>query len=366
MPTGYGSQSALLLPRLQALGHDMAVSATAGQDNHPGIWRGIPIYPCTTYADIGEDTVLPNYQDHKADIVFTLFCTWLVKYPRVWRELRTIHMTPVDCSPMSQADYQAIVGTGGTPAAISKFGLAQMRAGRQGMGTLDPLYLPHGIDLNCFKPSPDRDAMRADMGYEGKFVVGYNFMNNDRLRKNADQAIRGFGKFHVEHPDSILALHCIQALPEGIHTMRFADHLGLKAGESVTWSPQKELVRGMITPPMLADWYNACDVVLDIGNEGFGLTGLEANACGTPAIRGNWSTGPELVGPGWLVDGEPRWNDKHEADWGSAYVEDVAGALAEAYEDARNRRDSSRDHAAGWDINRIVREHWEPILDGLG
>ena len=122
----------------------------------------------------------------------------------------------------------------------------------------------------------------------------------------------------------------------------------------------------MITPPMLADWYNACDVVLDIGNEGFGLTGLEANACGTPAIRGSWSTGPELVGPGWLVEGEPRWNEKHEADWGEAYAWSVAEKLGEAYDEARYRRDLARDFAAGHDINKVVREHWEPVLGELG
>ena len=362
MPTGYGTQTALLLPRLQALGHDVAVSATAGQENHPGQWRGIPVYSCTTYAEVGQDTVRYNYRTFKADIVFTFLCTWLLeKYPLVWRDMRTVHMTPVDCVPMSQADYLVIAGTGGYPAAISRFGEAQMRARE-----LDPLYAPHGVDTKLFRPAADRDAMRADMGYDGKFVVGMNFMNNDRRRKNLDAAIQGFARFHAEHPDSILALHCVQVLPEGINTVKLAAALGLKPGESVTWSPQEELVGGYITPTMLADWYNACDVVLDIGNEGFGLTGLEANACGTPAIRGDWSTGPELVGPGWLVTGETRWNDKHEAFWGEAHIASVVAALGEAYEDARNCREASRDHAMAWDINKIVREHWEPVLGELG
>ena len=365
MPTGYGTQTALLLPRFQALGHDVAVSATAGQDNHPGMWRGVPVYPCTTYADVGEDTVRSNYRDFNADIVFTLLCTWLLKYPVVWRDLRTVHMTPVDCAPMSISDNEVIEKTGGTPAAISKFGLDQMRAGGEGRAVLDPLYLPHGIDTKCFTPARDRDAIRDGMGYEGKFVVGMNFMNNDKRRKNVDAAMRGFARFHEKHPDAVLAIHAIQALPEGIHTVRFARHLGLKPGESVTWSPQEELVRGMISPAMLADWYAACDVVLDIGNEGFGLTGLEGQACGTPVIRGDWSTGPELAGPGWLVRGEPRWNDKHEADWGEAHVESVAEALADAHADAANRRDAARDFALTYDIKKIVREHWEPVLGEL-
>jgi glycosyltransferase involved in cell wall biosynthesis len=367
MPTGYGGQTALLLPRFQALGYDVAVSASAGQENHPGMWRGIPVYPCTTYADVGEDTVRYNYRTFNADIVFTLLCTWLLKYPAVWRDLRTVHVNPVDCTPMSAADNEVIAATGGTPAAISQFGLKQMRAGGPGREVLDPLYLPHGIDTRCFSPVPDgdREAMRAEMGYDGKFVVGMNFMNNDRRRKNVDAAMRGFARFHAKHPASVLALHAIQALPEGIHTVRLARHLGLVPGESVTWSPQEDLVAGMITPAMLADWYRAADVILEIGNEGFGLTGLEGQACGTPVIRGNWSTGPELVGPGWLVQGEDRWNDKHQADWGEAHEKSVAAALERAHEQARGRRDDARDFALGHDINKVVREHWEPLLAEL-
>jgi glycosyltransferase involved in cell wall biosynthesis len=190
-----------------------------------------------------------------------------------------------------------------------------------------------------------------------------NFMNNDRWRKNIEPAMRGFAVFHAKHPDSILALHAIQAMPEGIHLPRLAAHLGIT--DAVTYSPQYELVCGMITPPMLADWYNALDVYLGPGNEGFGLPHIEAQACGVPVILGDWSTGPELVGPGWLVTGQGQWNEKHRASWGLAHVDSVAAALAEAYEDARNKRQDARDHAMGWEIGKQVRDHWEPVLGGL-
>lgn len=365
MPTGYATQTALVLERLKMTGHEVAVSATAGQDSRPGAWHGIPVLPCTPYAEVGQDTVGPNYQDFKADIVFTFLCTWLLeKYPLVWRDLRTVHMTPVDCSPMSMADYGVIANTGGTPAAISRFGLEMMRQGARGRAKLDPLFLPHGVDTRCFSPSADRDQMRSDMGFDGKFVVGMNFMNNDRDRKNTDPAFRGFAKFHAKHPDSVLAVHAIQALPEGIHLPQLAAHLGID--KAVAWSPQPELVRGMITPPMLNDWYNALDVYLGPGNEGFGLPHIEAQACGVPVILGDWSTGPELVGPGWLVSGQNQWNGKHQADWGLAYVDSIAASLEVAYEEARNLRDDARSFALTHDINRVFREHWEPVLADLG
>lgn len=364
MPTGYATQTAMLLPRFKLLGYRVAVSATAGQPNHPGFWHGIPVYPCTTYADVGEDVVGPHYKHFRADLVITFLCTWLLSYPQTWRDLRTVHLTPVDCDPMSMADYQVIADTGGTPAAISRFGEKMMRAGVEGRAALDPLYLPHGIDTKTFAPAPDRDAIRETMGFAGKFMVGLNFMNNDRQRKNIEPALRGFAEFRRDHPDAFLAVHALNALPEGFHLQRLGRHLGI--WDAMSMSPQYELVTGMIKPADLAPWYQAMDVVLDIGNEGFGLTGLEAQACGTPVIRGDWSTGPELVGPGWLVtESEPYWNEKHQATWRRARVGGVRQALEDAYAGAADRREASREFAETYDIDTVVDQYWRPVLKDL-
>lgn len=365
MPTAYASQTALIVPRLQAAGHELAIFATAGQDSYGSVWRGsIPVFPKTPYADIGEDVVRPHHDMWKADLVVTFFCTWIVKYPQVWRDMRVIHLTPVDCDPMSIRDYRVIAETGGTPAAVSRHGESMMRKGGPGREKLDPLYLPHGVDVKTFRPPADRDGLRAGMGYDGKFVVGMNFMNNDKFRKNIQEAIRGFAVFHGKHPDSLLALHAIQSLPEGYNLPAYVRHLGIT--DAVRWTPQYELVTGMIPPKVLADWYGALDVYLGPGNEGFGLPGLEAQACGTPAILGDWGPGPELAGDGWLCGGELWWNDIHQADWHHASVASIAACLEEAYEDARNRRQAARDNALGWDINRQIRDHWEPVLNGIG
>ena len=105
---------------------------------------------------------------------------------------------------------------------------------------------------------------------------------------------------------------------------------------------------------------------LGAGNEGFGLPGLEAQACGTPAILLAAGSGPELAGEhNWLVGGELEYNEVHRADWLRASARDVADALEQAYEQAAGKREAVAEHAKGWDINRIVREHWEPALAEL-
>lgn len=372
MPTGYGQQTALVLPRLKAAGHEIAISCTAGQVSHPGFWNGIPVFGCSPYTEMGEDTMAGDAHAFGADLVITFLCTWVLKYPPLWRTLRTVHVMNVDCTPMSWADYQVMADTGGMPAATSLRGAEIMRAGGKTprrpddlREPLDPLYLPHGIDTRVFCPVSDkqRHAIRAGMNLAGRFVVGMNFMNNDKSRKNITEQLRGFADFQHTHPDAVLLMHAIEGLPDGYNLPALCSYLGIKA---VKWTPQYELVAGLITPQALADWYRAQDVYLGAGNEGVGLPGLEAQACGTPVILLDAQSGPEIAGKtGWLVGGDLLYNNVHRADWLRASAADVTRCLEEAYEDARNRREAARDQAVGWEIGKIVREHWEPALAEL-
>ena len=377
MPTGYGTQSALLLPRLKALGHELAVSCTAGQESHHSFWQGIPVFPCTPYTEMGEDTVGGDYEAFGADLCVTFLCTWRLVNHAVWQQMRTLHLMNVDCTPMSMSDYVVIAETGGMPAATSRRGWEIMRAGGK-TGTrpddlrepLDPLYLPHGTDTKLYSPvtGDRRSEIRGKIqGVTGRtFTVGMNFMNNDRFpdRKNIGRQLRGFAMFHAKHPDSVLLLHAIRKLPDGYNLDWMLKFHGI--ADAVRWTPQYELAQGLIHPAMLADWYRSLDVYLGAGNEGFGLPGLEAMACGTPAILLDAQSGPELDGGhGWLVGGLPEYNEVHQADWLRPDPLDIADTLEDALEQAAGRREAVREHALGWDINRIVREYWEPALAEL-
>ena len=65
--------------------------------------------------------------------------------------------------------------------------------------------MPHGIELDVFKPPADRDELRAAFGLgEDTFAIGINGANNDAIRKALPEQMLAFAKFHATHPDSLL------------------------------------------------------------------------------------------------------------------------------------------------------------------
>ena len=367
-PTGYWNQADIWLRRLLAAGHEVAISCLAGVTGHMDHWyvmvndetQMVPVYPHTPYETLGQDVVRGHYADFKADLVITLTCTWVFN-PAAWRDMRVIHITPVDIEGMSDQDYNVISGSGGMPAAVCRWGEEQMR-----VRGLDPLYLPHGVETSVFRPPDDRRKMRRALNMDHLFIVGMNFANHDRTRKRVFEQMAGFAAFHAKHPKTLLAVHSAMFLPEGLDLTAIVRELGLQ--DAVIFSDQYQLVTGMTDQPSLAAWYGTCDVLLSAGNEGFGLPVVEAQACGTPVITGNWGTGLELRGAGWGVDGQADWNNHHKKQWQLALIPSVTAALENSYQAAGDMqvRDQAREFALTWDADKQWADHWAGVIAGLG
>lgn len=387
MPTGYANQARIWVSKLAHAGHQVAFSCLAGPTSAMSAWKTlesapgagdgkiIPVYPCTPYETLGQDVVAGHYKHAGATLAITLTCSWVFT-PMVWRDLRTIMITPVDTAPlpgrqgMGIKDYEVLANSAAMPAAVCRTGETQMRS-----RGLDPLTLFHGIDTGSYVPPKNRKKTRQGKGLDHLFVVGMNAMNHERARKNFNEAFGAFAAFHAAHPRSVLALHTQAILPEGLNLPALAREWDIT--DAILWSDQYQMMTGMADWAALADWYGSLDVLLSLGNEGFGLPVIEAQACGTPVIAGNWGPGPELAGEtGWLAEGQPEWNNWHLKHWrvprigeyeqdGSTAPGTVLWALEQAYAEAGERRPAARAAALAWDAQRIWEERWEPALKDL-
>ncbi len=371
MPTGYAQQARIWVSKLADAGHEVGYSCLAGPTSAMSAWRTIgedpqviPVYPCTPYENLGQDVVQGHYKHFGADLAITLTCSWVFT-PMVWRDMRTIMITPVDTAPlpgrqgMSAKDYDVLTGSAAMPAAVCRYGEAQMRS-----RGLDPLTLFHGIDTGTFAPPKQRQKTRRGKGIDHMFVVGINAMNHERARKNFNEAFGAFAALHEAHPKSLLALHTMPILPEGLNLPALAHEWGIS--DAILWSDAYQLATGGASWEALADWYGSLDVLLSLGNEGFGLPVVEAMACGTPVIAGDWGPAPELTaGTGWLVKGQPEWNNWHLKHWRVPILDEVTAALEDAYKHAREHRGAVRIAALDWDAATIWDEHWVPVLKDL-
>ena len=124
-------------------------------------------------------------------------------------------------------------------------------------------------------------------------------------------------------------------------------------------------------PEDMAATYATLDVLLNASmGEGFGLTVLEAQACGVPAIVTDFTAMREVCGAGWKVGYERYWTD--QSSWQARpHVEELVESLEACYAQlgapsARRCRRRAREHALAYDADRVLEEHWPPALERAG
>lgn len=354
--TGYGLQTALFVPRIRDLGYDMTLNCPMSLTTAPISWDGMMILGAAG-DPLGND-LLP----HRAgmyDLTITL-CDLFGLFPcsSQLAGKKVAHWMPVDTHPMGERDIAALRATGGVPVAVSRFGSEMIR--REGF---EPLYVPHGIDTEVFKPGDSSYREAAGISPD-TFVIGIKAVNKPDSRKGLDQQMQAFARFHRNHPDSLLCMH----MPKtgGWDLAKIALNLGIP--DSVIFPDQHAVVSQLIGNAEMAAWYNSLDVLSASGEaEGFGVPALEAQSCGIPVVTTKFSAMQEMCGAGWSVNGQRHWVGGHESWWMTPSVNAIAGAYEMAFE-ARNDqgiRDEARAFALGYDANLIARDYWKPALEEI-
>ena len=365
-PSGYGKQAAIWTRKWRELGHNPAIVAFHGLQGAPLTDDGgIVTYP--NGDDPFAQELLPgHYGHHKADLLITLMDAWVLDGARLRASgMNVAHWMPVDCQPLGHMDRKVLADGGGRPVAMSKFGQRILQ--EQGH---DALYVPHGIDTqNVFKPDAERDEWRERLGLGDRFVVGMHAANTDPLRKGYAEGFAAFAKFRKRHPDAILVVHARVRTRSGVDLKILADDLGI--GDAVKISDEYLVSAGMVTDADIARWLSLCDVLLNCAyGEGFGLTPVEAQSCGTPVIVTDCSSMTEICGAGWKVPVDPVddmfWNRGHSARWYRPRPSRIAAALEKAYKGAAGLREKAREFAvANYDADVVLRDYWKPVLDQL-
>jgi len=378
--TGYGQQTAMTTRRLRDAGHDVAISAIAGLEGTIGAWEGMTVYPCDStrfnklnlrkYVErhsvdgSGEDVQVIALQD-----VWTWGDTSAMSGGMVadYRGLKLASWCPVDYDPMPINTCQALQAYAARPIAMSRFGEDRMR--QRGF---DPLYVPHAVETSVLKPKPEaaaeaRKAMHVDAD---AFLVGM-VSNNQGIapsRKAFPEVFHAFSVFQQNHPDAILYLHTdALGLNQGLNLQALWQTYSIPDSAIRTVNQDKYWL-GEISAEHMSYMYSALDVLACPSyGEGFGIPIVEAQACGTPVIVTDWTAMTELVGPGWLVDGEPHYAAGSASMWKKPAVSELVDRFEQAYaaKDDPMMSEECRKFALRYDADTVFEEHWVPTLEKL-
>mgnify|MGYP000952298470 CR=1 FL=1 len=360
--TGYGVQTKLFVPRLAKL-LDGGISVTAFFGVQSGVLNinGIKVYPNFKHP-YGQDVIGAHATWDQADAVVTLVDAWVIENQNI--DVPWFPWFPIDHEPMP-ANVLAKVRQAAKPIVMSKFG--KRMAEQVG---LDVWYVPHGVDTSIFKPL-DREEAREHLKWpQDKFIVGMVAANKDNpSRKAFHEQIAGFAALHAAHPDTMLYLHTDDGTHggNGVDLIKFIRRMGLVLGEDVLICDQ--YMNGLGFPDSyMVDVYNGLDVLTNVAmGEGFGIPILEAQACGTPVIVGDWTSMSELCFAGWKVDKAealPVYHDFFDAFQWQATAGAIADRMEQAYEAKGDYslRNQARRGALPYDADDVTRQYWKPVL----
>ena len=361
--SGYGQQAAMFAPRLGRT-HEVGISAFQGLQGSPFDFGPLRVYPGSG-GGWGNELVRPHAERHfggQPGLVITLVDVFVLE-PAAFAGLNVACWVPVDHDPAPPKITDFFKATGAVPIAMSRFGADRLEA-------LDPLYVPHGVATEVFAPQ-DRAAARAAGALpRDAFIVGIVAVNKGApSRKSLAEMIEAFAIFSSRHDDALLYLHTeLQGVHQGTHLPSLLEDLGVEERRVIVVD-QYRYHYEPFAPEDLAGMYATLDVLINASmGEGFGLTVLEAQSCGIPAIVTDFTAMSEVCGAGWKVGYERYWTD--QSSWQARpHLEELVESLEAAYaqpaaERAALRR-RAREHALAYDADRVLDEHWTPALNAL-
>lgn len=372
-PSGFGGVTRAVCGRLAARGHRIEI---LGWQAYGALsyWEGIPVRP-VRHDQFGSDVLLGYLLRFRPDFLITLADVWWMSFladPAVQRYFdqsgtRWVHYYPLDgADPDGKlpASWIKVLQAADVPVAMSRFGVEVSRA-----SGIDCAYIPHGCEVGLFAPPADREAAKAQLGYQGSFVLLTDARNQPR--KLIPRLLDIAAIFTQGKPDVVVHLHTDpedDAASSDLYRYRVRQDVeALGLGDRVRFTSGFRMrASGGIPIEELAAIYAAADAhLLCSWGEGFGLPSLQAASAGVVPLAVAYSASQELVeGHGYAIPAESAVLDEFGLVRCLLSREAAAEALEEIYGNRallaeRSRR--CREFALGYAWNTVV-DQWEEVL----
>jgi N-acetyl-alpha-D-glucosaminyl L-malate synthase BshA len=209
--------------------------------------------------------------------------------------------------------------------------------------TRDITVIPNFVDLDVYRRQPD-PGLRARFCPDGERLVIH--MSNLRPVKQVDAVVRVFAEVRARVRARLVI---VGEGPELGRAEQLIDELGIRADVELVGEAQD--VVGLLS---VSDLF-----LLPSLQESFGLSALEAMACGVPVVASNVGGLPELV-----TDGVTGF--LHPPDHIAAMAESAIAILSDPALHARMAAEGARVAAERFSSDRIVPQYEAVYQQALG
>jgi len=358
--SGYGTQTNLFLPRFKEDGHDPALIAYCGLTGNILDINGIKVFPQALHP-YGQDICWEHTSRYGTDIMFSLTDAWVIETERIPRNYKWIPYYPVDSNPMPplvrerlKSAYKRI--------AMSKYGVEKTHE-----AGMDCYYVPHAVDTKQYFPVKKEEARECLQLPKDTYIVGTVAMNKGAhpSRKSFVEMMTAFRLFKMKHKDAVYVLHTNdgQGIQDAVHFRELCPQMGLEIGKDVIFTDPYFSYSGAPTD-FMRNLYSSFDVfILASMGEGFGIPIVEAQACGTPVIVGDWTAMSELCFSGHKIDFADA-TSFYTPQGSYQYIPKI-----EAIERKMNleylhpsSREKALKGALEYDADLVYSKYWQPVL----
>jgi len=307
----------------------------------------------------GFGTTIQHYEKFKCDALIYHTDFWIAK--ALTKRIRETHCyTPIDHEDYDE-EYQDVLKSFRSVSCPSKHGVAELK--KYG---IKATYIPHGVDINVYKPL-DKISCRKMIGVPPKaFVIGMVAANNDKEpRKGWDKMFQAIQMFTNNNPKAVknnnfkVFVHSRANDPRGYNLVKLAKRL--KISKYIIFQDPYMTIIGL-PASMMCRIYNSFDVLMNCSRrEGYGIPMTEAQACGVPVIATKLSAMIERLGygkAGWLT--KPMGTMLSPINSVTAIPDEhaILEALQDAYDHPKKRKKFAK---AGYQL--ALQQTWDIAVD---